>query len=801
MKQLSSQIDSIDLGKSVKKLETSPDWGAFSKVILRIDDDGKTVTAGNDSGLTLEAECHWATAQTAQDILNSLSNYRYSPYKAEGAILSPAAELGDRVNIDGSGGGLYSMSKIFGAVCATTISAPSQTEDDREIVHVNHTDRRFTRKMADINSSFSAQATQINTALKDAKDASDSAAEANDLATAANTNANQAKDTAATALSRANTAKDTAESAAATAMAANNLATTANTNANQAKDAAATAKSTADTAKETTDKVEAAFTFTGDSVTAKKYVYTDRVYASNYFISSTDGDTNIQRHTHFVTVDSSGNLTLGAADWSGSEHPFNIADTQFYKAGVAARTASSLSYATFSEDGSTDYGHVIASSSDGNTEYLAISPNAYDEGYQVGYAAGGGGVVVDTISATRTTGSESYNSTTKYVSSLFTLRAIDSNGTVVKTRSDVPLSIPASLAFNAGYDAGAATAVVDTLSTGAAGTPMKSLDGTTWHAMVNVTGTAKGTNSDGTSTGTTDTKSQQISTDVTTVYNKGYTDGAASASHTPVATLDFGTVSYSSSTNKYTVPATATAECGGSSDTDSDSISFTATAAYNAGQDYGAGTVDVTTINAGIAGTPTSPDGGSHWYSSVSVTAYAEATKSDGTKASDSFVQSKSVDVTAAYNAGKAAGGGGHSITFGSVSYSDGKFHVTATCGGVSATIDMTPQIAWDGVTADQYDSSTYNMIFYRQFKLDNATSENKEMDIYAKAAYDHGYGNGEAAHANDYNRGYNAGHYGVIIPYDGMLGWHSSYVKIQLSNGNKYYVYSNGRVVAVVDT
>jgi methyl-accepting chemotaxis protein len=69
----------------------------------------------------------------------------------------------------------------------------------------------------------------LSAPLKDEmKSTAESAAEANTLATTANTNANQAKETANSALSAANQAKDTASSASGTASTAKDTADATN---------------------------------------------------------------------------------------------------------------------------------------------------------------------------------------------------------------------------------------------------------------------------------------------------------------------------------------------------------------------------------------------------------------------------------------------------------------------------------------------------------------------------------------------------------------------------------------------
>lgn len=110
-------------------------------------------------------------------------------------------------------------------------------------------------------------------------------------------------------------------------------------------------------------------------------------YSSDYYVytGSDSSEFNLSTHRHSLFCDANGNVSMGYP--TNNPVGFNIADTTFYQAGVSARTASAVRYGTYSEDGSTDYGHVYITSSDGNSVYLELPSNGYSAGYLAGYAA------------------------------------------------------------------------------------------------------------------------------------------------------------------------------------------------------------------------------------------------------------------------------------------------------------------------------------------------------------------------------------------------------------------------------
>lgn len=153
--------EKVFVGQAVQQLNSSPDWGSYSKVILKTG-DGEGYVAGNDTGLTLEADCPYATQAIANAVLASLQGGSYKPYEGSRAYITPAAEIGDGMTSDGFYSGIYSLSRQFSKTAAADIGAPSNTEVQHEIQYVSQSDRKFTRKMKEISSEFAVMADRIS---------------------------------------------------------------------------------------------------------------------------------------------------------------------------------------------------------------------------------------------------------------------------------------------------------------------------------------------------------------------------------------------------------------------------------------------------------------------------------------------------------------------------------------------------------------------------------------------------------------------------------------------------------------
>lgn len=141
-------------------LETAPKFAAFTGVRLWYDDD-QYFFAGDETGRVLEADNPWATQAMAEDILTSISGYAYQPFDAGSALLDPAAELGDGVNVGGVYGPLAAITTRFDAMCTADISAPADGEIEHEYPYLSPAQREYQRNKARTYSLISKTAEEI----------------------------------------------------------------------------------------------------------------------------------------------------------------------------------------------------------------------------------------------------------------------------------------------------------------------------------------------------------------------------------------------------------------------------------------------------------------------------------------------------------------------------------------------------------------------------------------------------------------------------------------------------------------
>lgn len=142
-----SNYEKIAVGKEVESFDTSPQFDAYSGVII-VDSEGNEELVGTDTGRTITIP--GITREQAQAILADLtqSGFQYQPYVASGAILNPAAELGDGVTINGTYSGIYKMSRDYSPLMAADIEAPQDEEIDHEYPYEPKQDRIFKREIA-----------------------------------------------------------------------------------------------------------------------------------------------------------------------------------------------------------------------------------------------------------------------------------------------------------------------------------------------------------------------------------------------------------------------------------------------------------------------------------------------------------------------------------------------------------------------------------------------------------------------------------------------------------------------------
>jgi hypothetical protein len=151
----------VNIRRRARNLDDSPQFDSYSKVIIHIGEDSQ-ITVGTDTGRTLEIDNPFGTRQMAEDILAKLQGYQYQPYEADGALLDPAAEIGDAVTVGNVYGGLYRRNTSFGRMMASDIAAPQDEEINHEFAFQSPTERKFSRELGDVRADLRVQSDEIS---------------------------------------------------------------------------------------------------------------------------------------------------------------------------------------------------------------------------------------------------------------------------------------------------------------------------------------------------------------------------------------------------------------------------------------------------------------------------------------------------------------------------------------------------------------------------------------------------------------------------------------------------------------
>ena len=138
-------FDKFFVGGDVLSSASNGKYKPVSRVTLLVDDEN-AITAGDDTGREIVANCPHATQEMVDALLASMKGYEYQAYEAGGANIDPAAELGDGVTV----GGVYSvisrMRDDSSGYC--DISAPGEEELEDEYPMEGPMTRMFNRQLA-----------------------------------------------------------------------------------------------------------------------------------------------------------------------------------------------------------------------------------------------------------------------------------------------------------------------------------------------------------------------------------------------------------------------------------------------------------------------------------------------------------------------------------------------------------------------------------------------------------------------------------------------------------------------------
>lgn len=153
------------VGKKVSSFEAYHPEDPITGVRLTVD-QSNAYFAGDMDGNVWEMHCPYGTQQMANNILSSLRGQVYKGFEAQDAVLSPEAELGDGITING----LYSVlgyRKVdFGPGHFSTVSAPGDNEPDEEYKYLGQKDRDEQYSRADTYSYIEKTSEEIKLGVK-----------------------------------------------------------------------------------------------------------------------------------------------------------------------------------------------------------------------------------------------------------------------------------------------------------------------------------------------------------------------------------------------------------------------------------------------------------------------------------------------------------------------------------------------------------------------------------------------------------------------------------------------------------
>ena len=98
----------------------------------------------------------------ADSILAQVAGFQYKPYEATDAEVNPLADIGDGIAVHGVYSGIFEQTTTFSKMMTSDVGAPWEEETDKEFTYQTETERKYTRKFADIETEFEITASQIS---------------------------------------------------------------------------------------------------------------------------------------------------------------------------------------------------------------------------------------------------------------------------------------------------------------------------------------------------------------------------------------------------------------------------------------------------------------------------------------------------------------------------------------------------------------------------------------------------------------------------------------------------------------
>ena len=151
---------SVYVGQKALSLTEYEKTAPISGVILWVDDEN-CYEAGDETGTVIEQDCPYATQEMANNLLSTLQGYSYQGLEANGAKVSPVAELGDGLAVSGLYTQLAYQNIRFSTGEVMDVSAPGSNETLHEYKTEGETTKQFNHQIAETRSIISKTSEEI----------------------------------------------------------------------------------------------------------------------------------------------------------------------------------------------------------------------------------------------------------------------------------------------------------------------------------------------------------------------------------------------------------------------------------------------------------------------------------------------------------------------------------------------------------------------------------------------------------------------------------------------------------------
>lgn len=160
--------DTTNIRRSASSLVSQSAFDGYSKVIVVVSDDVQ-YTAGTDTGRTLTVESPWGTQAMTDKLLTRIRGFQYKPFQAQGAMLDPAAEIGDGITVGDTYSGIYKKDVSLGPLYSANVAAPGGERINYKYQYKSSADRRVERQERQTRASLNILADRIDLEVEERK--------------------------------------------------------------------------------------------------------------------------------------------------------------------------------------------------------------------------------------------------------------------------------------------------------------------------------------------------------------------------------------------------------------------------------------------------------------------------------------------------------------------------------------------------------------------------------------------------------------------------------------------------------